>query len=189
MTGQFGVVLPPPLLTTSHHEALFLNSFSAPLTLEMNVLMLMNFPVHVGVCVRVNVSVDFGIDLGRDGSASLVEKELLLCQILLVVHCTHAVFVRAGRARRRRGAASLPLATRRDPVGDGGGGGGGGAAGRGALLSTLAEPEQHGAEDEDDSGGDADDDGPGQGAGGRRKDGHDGGLGVYKRGHHKENAY
>lgn len=63
------------------------------LTLKMNVLVLMYFPVHVGVGVCVNVSVDFGVDFWWDGGSSLAEEELLLCQVLLIVHGAHAVFL------------------------------------------------------------------------------------------------
>ena len=66
------------------------------LTLKMNVLMLMYFPVHMGVSVCVNVSVDFGVDLWGDCRSSLGEEELLLSQVLLIVHGAHAVFLRAG---------------------------------------------------------------------------------------------
>lgn len=48
------------------------------LTLKMDVLMLMYFPVHVGVSVCVNVSVDFGVDFGGKCRPSLAEEELLL---------------------------------------------------------------------------------------------------------------
>lgn len=63
----------------------------------MNVLMLMYFPVHVGVGVRVNVTVDFGVDFRGDGRPSLREEVVvLLCQVLLIVQGAHAVSVRAG---------------------------------------------------------------------------------------------
>lgn len=136
------------------------------LTLKMNVLMLMYFPVHVGVSVCVNVSVDFGVDFWVDGRSSLAEEELLLCQILLIVHGAHAVFLWAGGAGRWSSAAPVPLSVRQ-PVG---------AlqylrgcsrsAGRRTVFSTLAEPEQHCAKDEHYSSRDANDDRPGEGAGG-----------------------
>lgn len=156
----------------------FLSCLALRLTLEMNVLMLMYFPVHVGVCVCVNVSVDFGINFGWDSRPSLAEEELLLCQVLLVVH---AVFLRAGGAGRRSHAAPVPLSIRQ-PLGAlqhlracGRG------AGRGTVLSTLAEPEQRCSKDEHYSSGDANDDRPGEGAGGLRKYGRDRRMCVCKR--------
>lgn len=148
----------------------------------MNVLMLMYFPVHVGVGVRVNVSVDFGVDFRGDCRSSLCEEELLLRQVLLIVHGAHAVFLWAGGAGGGSHAPPLPLSVRQ-PVG---------ALlqdlcrsscsrGRGAVLSALAEPQQHGAKDEHYSSRDADDDGPGEGAGGRREHRHDGRLRVCKK--------
>lgn len=147
----------------------------------MNVLMLMYFPVHVGVSVCVNVSVDFGVDFRGDCWSSLGEEELLLRQVLLVVHGAHAVFLWAGGAGGRGHAAPVPLSIRQ-PVGalqylrrrSWG-------AGRGTVLSALAEPQQHCAKDEHYSSRDANDDGPGEGAGGWREHGHDGRLRVCKR--------
>lgn len=128
--------------------------------------MLMHFPVHVGVGVRVNVRVDFGVDFWRKCGSSLTEEELLLCQVLLIVHGAHAVFL---RTRGRGRASSLPLSVRQ-PVG---------AvqhlrrcccscrsAGGRTVFSALTEPQQHRAKDEHDSRRNADDDRPGQGAGG-----------------------
>lgn len=132
----------------------------------MNVLMLMYFPVHVGVSVCVNVSVDFGVYFRGDCWSSLGEKELLLGQVFLIVHGAHAVFLWAGGEGGRSHASPVPLSIRR-PVG---------AlqylcgcswsAGRGAVLSALAEPQQHGAKDEHYSSRDAYDDRPGERAGG-----------------------
>lgn len=68
------------------------------LTLKMNVLMLMYFSIHVGVGVCVNVRIDFGVDFRWNCLPSLAEEELLLGQVLLIVHGAHAVFVRAGGA-------------------------------------------------------------------------------------------
>lgn len=68
------------------------------LTLKMDVLMLMYFPVHVGVSVCVNVRVDFWVYLRGECRSSLGEEELLLCQVLLIVQGAHAVFLRAGGA-------------------------------------------------------------------------------------------
>lgn len=129
--------------------------------------MLMYFPVHVGVSVRVDVCVDFGIDFRGERWASLVEEELLLRQVLLVVHGAHAVFLRAGGAGGRSHAAPVPLSIWQ-PVG---------AlqylcsrsrsAGRRAVFSALAEPQQHCAKDEHYSSRYANDDRPGQRAGGR----------------------
>lgn len=136
------------------------------LTLKMNVLMLMYFPVHVGVSVCVNVSVDFGVYFRGDCWSSLGEKELLLGQVFLIVHGAHAVFLWARGEGGRSHASPVPLSIRR-PVG---------AlqylcgcswsAGRGAVLSALAEPQQHGAKDEHYSSRDAYDDRPGERAGG-----------------------
>lgn len=154
------------------------------LTLKMNVLMLMHFPVHMGVSVCVNVRVDFGVDFRGDCWSSLAEEELLLLsQVLLIVHGAHAVFLRAGRAGGRSHAAPVPLSVRQPVVG---------AlqhlcgrrcrsAGRGAVFPALAEPQQHRAKDEHYSSRDADDDGPGEGAGGWREHGRDGRLRVYKK--------
>lgn len=86
------------------------------LTLEMNVLMLVYFPVDMGVSVCVNVCVDFGVDFRGHCWSSLTEKELLLCQVLLIVHGAHAVFVRARGAGGRRHIAPIPLPIRQ-PVG------------------------------------------------------------------------
>lgn len=136
------------------------------LTLKMNVLMLMYFPVHMGVSVCVNVSVDFGVDFRRDRWSPLGEEELLLCQVLLIVHGAHAVFLWAGGAGRRSHTAPVPLS-----IGQPVGAlqylcGSSWSAGRGAVFSALAEPQQHGAKDEHYSSGDANDDRPGEGAGG-----------------------
>lgn len=135
------------------------------LTLKMNVLMLMYFPIHVGVSVCVNVSVDFGVDFWWDGGPSLAEEELLLGQVLLIVHGAHAVFFRAGGAGRWSRVAPVPLSVRQ-PVG---------AlqylcgcswrAWRRTVFSALAEPEQHCAKDEHYSSRDANDDRPGERAG------------------------
>lgn len=151
------------------------------LTLKMNVLMLMYFPVHVGVSVCVNVSVDFGVDFRGDCRSPLGEEELLLCQILLIVHGAHTVFLRAGGAGGRSHAAPVSLSIWQAV----------GAlqylcsrswsAGRRAVLSALAEPQQHGAKDEHYSSRDANDDRPGEGAGGRREHWCDGRLRVCKR--------
>lgn len=136
----------------------------------MNVLVLMYFPVHVGVSVCVNVSKDFGVYFR--GESRMAEEELLLCQVLLIVHGGDAVFVWAGGDGGGGHAASFPLSIRR-PVGAlhrlGGGG-----AGRGAVFSALAEPEQRSTEDQDYSRGDADDDGPRQRVVSWREDGRDG---------------
>lgn len=86
------------------------------LTLEMNVLMLMYFPVYMGVSVRVNVCVDFGVDFRGDCWSSLTEEQLLLCQILLIVHGAHAVFVRARGVGGRSHKASIPFSIRQ-PLG------------------------------------------------------------------------
>lgn len=145
----------------------------------MNVLMLMHFPVHVRVSVCVNVCVDFGVDFGGQRGPSLAEEELLLCQVLLIVHGARAVFVRAGRAGGRRRAAPVPLSIRQ-PVGAVQHLRGRGAL-RGAVLFALAEPQQHCAKDEHYSSGDANDHGPRERAGGRRKYGFDGRLSVCKK--------
>lgn len=156
------------------------------LTLKMNVLMLMYFPVHVGVSVCVNVSVDFRVDFWRDGRSCLAEEELLLRQVLLIVHGAHAVFLRAGGAGRRSHVGPVPLSVRQ-PVGALQHlRGCGRSAGRRTVLSTLAEPEQHRAKDEHYSSRDANDDRPGEGAGGWRKYGRDGRLCVWQ--HSEEGA-
>lgn len=137
----------------------------------MNVLMLMDFPVNVGVSVRVNVSVDFGVYFSGDCWSTLGEEELLLCQVVLIVHGAHAVFLWAGGGDGGGShAAPVPLSIR-GPVGAlqyfSGGGGGSWSAGRRTVFSALAEPQQHGAKDEDYSSRDADNDGPGEGTVGR----------------------
>lgn len=140
----------------------------------MNVLVLMHFPVHVGVSVCVNVGVEFRVDFRGRSQHSLAEEELLLGQVLLVVHGAHAVFLWVGGSGQGSGAGPVPLSM---PVG---------AvqslwsrsAGRGAVFSALAEPQQNCGEDEHDSRRDADDDGPGEGAGGCWESGHDGRLCV-----------
>lgn len=147
----------------------------------MNVLMLMHFTVHMRVSVRVNVCVDFGVDFRGECWSSLAEEELLLCQVLLIVHGAHAVFLWADGAGGRRRAAPVPLSIRQ-PLG---------AlqhlcsrswsTGRGALFSALTEPQQHRAKDEHNSSGYANDDRPGEGAGGWREHGRDGRLCVCKR--------
>lgn len=154
----------------------------------MNVLMLMYFPVHMGVGVRVNVSVDFGVYFRGDCWCTLCEEKLLLCQVFLVVHGAQAVFLGAGGEGGRSRAAPVPLSIQW-PVG---------AvqylcgcswcAGRRAVLSALAEPQQHGAKDEHYSSGDANDDGPGERAGGWREHRRDGRLCVCKRGGPKKNS-
>lgn len=69
------------------------------LTLKMNVLMLMYFPIHVGVSVCVNVCVDFGVDFSGNCWSSLTEEELLLLrEVLLIVHGCRTVFLGAGGA-------------------------------------------------------------------------------------------
>lgn len=142
----------------------------------MNVLVLMYFPVHMGVSVCVNVSKDFGVYFRGEGRVA--EEELLLCQVLLIVHGRDAVFVWAGGDGGGGRAAPVPLSIRR-PVGAlhhlGGCSRG---AGRGAVFSALAEPEQRSTEDQDYSRGDADDDGPRQRVVGWREYGRDGGFGV-----------
>lgn len=122
----------------------------------------------------VNVGVDFRVDFRRRSRSSLAEEELLLGQVLLVVHGAHAVFLWTGGPGQRSGAGPVPLSM---PVG---------AlrsrsAGRGAVFSALAQPQQNGGEDEHDSRRDADDDGPGEGAGGCWERGNDGRLCVWKR--------
>lgn len=121
----------------------------------------------------VDVRKDFGVHFGGKGGVG--EEELLLRQVLLVVHGGHAVFVWAGRDGGGGRAAPFPLPIRR-PVGALGGRGRG--AGGGAVFSALAEPEQHGAEDQDYSRGDAHDDRPGEGVVGWREYGRDGTLCV-----------
>lgn len=143
----------------------------------MNVLVLVNLPVHMRVGVCVDVRVDFRVDFGWDAGSGLAEEELLLGQVLLIVHGAHAVFIWAGGAGGRSGAAPVPLSIR-------GSVGAlqrlwGGSAGRGAVFSALAKPQQDGGKDEDYSGRDADDDGPGEGAGIGREQ-RDGGLCVCK---------
>lgn len=144
--------------------------------------MLMYFPVHVRVSVCVNVSVDFGVDFGRQCGSSLAEEQLLLCQILLIVHGAHAVFLWAGAVGGCSGAAQpLPLSVRRSvggvqhlrPCWSG--------ARRRTVLSTLAKPQQRRAKDENYSSRDANDDGPGEGAGGRGENRCHGRLCVCKR--------
>lgn len=138
----------------------------------MNVLMLMHFPVHVGVSVRVNVSKDFGVYFR--GESRMGEEELLLCQVFLIVHGGDAVFVWAGGDGGRSHAAPVSLTIRR-PVGALQRlGGCGRSAGRGAVFSALTEPEQHSAEDQDYSCWDAHDDRPGERVVGWREDGRDG---------------
>lgn len=134
-------------------------------------LMLMDFAVHVGVSVRVNVSVDFGVYFSGDCWSTLGEEELLLCQVVLIVHGTHAVFLWAGGGDGGRShGAPVPLSIR-GPVGAlqyfPGGSGGSWSAGRRTVFSALAEPQQHSAKDEDYSSRDADNDGPGEGTVGR----------------------
>lgn len=139
------------------------------LTLKMNVLMLMYFPIHVGVSVCVNVCVDFGVDFSGNCWSSLTEEELLLLlrEVLLIVHGCHTVFLGAGGAGRGSRAAPVPLPVRQ-PLralqylrGRG--------AGRRTVFSALAEPQQHYAKDEHYYCRDANDDRPGEGAGGLRK--------------------
>lgn len=142
----------------------------------------MYFPIHVGVSVGVNVSVDFGVYFWGDCWSSLAEEELLLCQVFLIVQWAHVVFLRAGGDGGWGHAAPVPLSMRR-PVG---------AlqhlcgcswsTGRWAVLSALAEPEQHCAKDEHYSSGDANDDRPGERAVGWWEHGRDGRFGVCKRG-------
>ena len=147
----------------------------------MDVLMLVHLAVHVGVCVRMYVRVDLGVDLGGHPRAALAQQQLLLCQVLLVVHGAHGTLLLwAGGAGRGGGAASLPV-----PVGQPGVWAlqalGGWGAGRRAVLLVLTEPQQHHAQDEHQAGGDADDHGPGQRVGGRGEDGRGGRLGVWGR--------
>ena len=78
--------------------------------------MLMYFPVHVGVSVCVNVSVDFGVYFWGDCWSSLTQEELLLCQVFLIVQRAHVVFLRTGGDGGRGHAAPVPLSMRR-PVG------------------------------------------------------------------------
>lgn len=138
----------------------------------MNVLMLMHFAVHVGVSVRVNVSKDFGVYFR--GQSRMGEQELLLCQVLLIVHGGHAVFVWAGGDGGGSHAAPVPLTIQR-PVGARRClGGCGRSAGRGAVFSALTEPEQHSAKDQDYSCWDAHDHGPGERVVGWREDGRGG---------------
>lgn len=151
------------------------------LTLKMNVLMLMYFSIHVGVSVRVNVSVNFRVDFRGDRWASLGEEELLLCQVLLIVHGAHAVFLRAGGAGRRSRVAPVPLS-----VGQLVGAlqylcGRSWRVGRGAVFSALAEPQEHSAKDEHYSSWDPNDDRPGEGAGGWWENGRDGRLRVCRK--------
>lgn len=140
----------------------------------MNVLVLMYFPVHVGVSVCVNVSKDFGVYFR--GESRMGEEELLLCQVFLIVHGGDAVFVRAGGGGGGGRGAPVPVSIRR-PVGAlqrvGGRGRG---AGRGAVFSALTEPEQRSTEYQDYSRGDADDDRPGQRVVSWREYGRDGGF-------------
>lgn len=146
----------------------------------MDVLMLMHFPVHMRMSVRMDVRVDFGIDFWGERRPSLAEQELLLRQVLLIVHGAHTVFLRAGR---RRYAAPVPLSVwqpvralqylcRRLRHR---------SAGRRTMFSALAEPQQHRAKDEHYPSRYANDDRPGEGAGGWREYGCDGRFCVWKR--------
>lgn len=55
----------------------------------VDVLVLVHFPVHVRVCVRVDVCEDLWVDLGAQQELLL----LLLTQVLLVAHGAHAVLI------------------------------------------------------------------------------------------------
>lgn len=116
MLGESHSCLPHGSLTLKDTAAVRRGCLALRLTLKMNVLMLMYFPVHVGVCVCVDVGVDFGVYLRGDGWPSLGEEELLLCQVVLIVHRAHAVFLRAGGDGGGGHAGPVPLSVCR-PVG------------------------------------------------------------------------
>lgn len=144
----------------------------------MNVLVLMYFPVHVGVSVCVNVSVDFGVDFGGEGRAPLAQEQLLLGEVLLIVYGAHAVFFWAGGAGGGRHTAPVAFSVGQ-PVGSLQNlGGRGRSTGRGTVLLTLTEPQQHCTQDEHHPSRDTNNDRPGEGVGGWCKYGSDGKLGV-----------
>lgn len=112
----------------------------------------MDLPVHMRVCVGVDVSVDLWIDLRRLGRASLGQEKLLLLlgNVVLIAQWAQALFIPIGQAPGGKG----PVAGGRALWSWRGRGGG-------AVAFWLAEPEKGGSEDEDDARWDADDDGPG----------------------------
>lgn len=76
-------------------------SLSSPLTLEVNVLMLVHFPVHMWMCVRVNVRVDFGVGLGSQSASSLSQEQLLMSNVFLI---GETVFISIGHLGGERRA-------------------------------------------------------------------------------------
>lgn len=131
------------------------------LTLVVNVLVLMHFPVHVWMCVRVYVRVDLWVDFGSQSSAPLSEEQLLMGDVVLV---RKAILIPAGWLLRCCGAGSLAigcwqtLSSRKGRRGRRRSRRRGGGAG----AFWLAEPEEGGAQNEGDACRYPNNDGPGE---------------------------
>lgn len=132
------------------------------LTLVVDVLVLVHFPVHVRVRVCVDVCEDLWVGLGAEQELLLL---LLLIQVLLVAHRAHAVLF-GSRQRPLSGRLAMTVGL------------GGDDGSRGTVFFRLAEPQEDGAQDEDHTSRNANDDRPRKPRRRDRSDRWEVGLGV-----------
>lgn len=97
------------------HGPTGIGHLSPVLTLVVDVLVLVDLPVHVRVCMRVYVRVHLWVHLRRQSRASLHQELLLLMGDVVLVR--QAIFVHIGRQDRRDGAGSLAICRDCGPLG------------------------------------------------------------------------